>query len=42
VRWNTCLGPIRVQVGHAHELIVEQFHEWIHGFLLRGGLGGSP
>jgi amino acid transporter len=42
VRWNTCLGLISVQVGHAHEFIVEQFYEWIHEFFLRGRLGGSP
>jgi hypothetical protein len=42
VMWNTCLGQFRVQVGHAHDLIVEQFFEWIHWFLLRGPLGGSP
>src|SRR5665213_3532841 len=42
VMWNTCLGQFRVQVGHAHERIAEQFYEWIRGFLLRGCHGGSP
>jgi hypothetical protein len=29
VRWNTCLGRFRVQVGHEHDLIAEIFYEWI-------------
>jgi hypothetical protein len=29
VRWNTCLGQFRVQVGHEHDLIAEVFYEWI-------------
>ena len=35
VTWNTCLGQFRVQVGHAHDFIAEQFSEQIHGFLRR-------
>jgi transposase len=40
VIWNDLVKC--VQVGHAHDLIAEQFFEWIHGFLLRGRHGRRP